>query len=741
MQLSITGEFQNFRFKSETFSVCNIKVLKACPATPKGVARVIKKDHLPALLRSARPGNNKNIPVKGSIVPIAGAVPEGIFFEGARCVFSGEWGPSKWGYQLKVESIEHLAPGSREGILRFLSSGLIKGVGPGIAEKLVETFGEKTLDVLNNTPEKIMKVRGIGGITAEKIISSFQEQKKVVDLIVSLCSLGLSTTYAKKVLKQFGNNAPDKIKENPYILIEVRGIGFLRADAIAKGLGIEAGHPSRIHAGILYALEYATYKEGHSFLPYDILLDKSRELLNVDRSSISFHLSSFPLSEITVFKDRAYLKELYDAEKFVANKIGLMAYRPSVIEKEKVSKLVKKEEMLTDEQREAVKAALMNGLTVITGLPGTGKTFSLKSILSILKKTHHSYALCAPTGKAAKRIEELTGEQAVTVHRLLEAKWNNEKNQVRFGRNETRLLDEAFVIVDEVSMVDILLMKRLMKAIGKETSLILVGDYNQLPPVGPGSVLKDVVRGRLCSISELKKIQRQAEDSAIIRAAHSIYAGKRIEFFNKTDLIFLEEEDPERIRETIVQVVKSEKYASVEKTQVLSPIKKGPVGTERLNIMLKEEINLHNLQILKEMKYYVMKKTLGLFSTGDKVIQLENNYQKEVFNGETGYIVEIDEKEGRVCVLFDNKVVVYKDYEVDQIGLAYALTVHKFQGSEADCVIMPVTTSHYIMLYRNLFYTALTRARKTLVFVGTKKALAIAIINDKQVLRYSGLAI
>jgi len=718
MQLSITGEFQNFRFKSETFSVCNIKVLK-----------VTKKDHL----------SNESIPVKGSIVPIAGAMPEGIFFEGARCVFSGEWGPSKWGYQLKVESIEHLAPGSREGILRFLSSGLIKGVGPGIAEKLVEAFGEKTLDVLNNAPEKLMKVRGIGGITAEKIISSFRDQKKVVDLIVSLCSFGLSTTYAKKVLKQFGNNAPDKIKENPYVLIEVRGIGFMKADGIAKGLGIEAADPSRIQAGILYVLEYATYKEGHSFLPYDVLIDKSREILNVDRSSISFQISSLPLKEIVIFKDRVYLKELYDAEKFVANKIGLMAYRPSVIEKEKVSKLVKKEEMLTDEQREAVKAALMNGLSVITGLPGTGKTFSLKSILSILKKTHHSYALCAPTGKAAKRIEELTGEQAVTVHRLLEAKWNNEKNQVRFGRNETRPLDEAFVIVDEVSVIDILLMKTLMKAIGEKTSLILVGDYNQLPPVGPGSVLKDVVRGRLCSIRELEKIQRQAEDSAIIRAAHSVHAGKRIEFFNERDLIFLEEEDPERVMETIVQAVKSEKYASVEKIQVISPMKKGPVGTEILNIRLKEEINPYNLTLLSRMGYSVVKKTLGSFSTGDKVIQLENNYEKEVFNGETGCIVEIDEKEGRVCALFDNKVVVYKDYEVDQISLAYALTVHKFQGSEADCVIMPVTTSHYIMLYRNLLYTALTRARKTLVLVGTKKALAIAIVNDKQVLRYSGL--
>ena len=719
--LSIMCEFFKFLYKSDNFSVMLVKVVK-----------IIEKGS----------GLNGNCPAAGSTIACVGSIPEGFFYDGVKHVIAGKWTNTKYGFQLKIERIDIIEPHGKAEIIRFLSSGLINGIGPVTAQRIVECFGKDTLKVLDGNPQSILQVKGIGKITAEKIMSSWKEQRDIADLITTLCSYGLTVTYAKKVLKAFGSSAIEKIRNNPYILTEIRGVGFLKADVIAKELGIKDTHPARMTAGIMYCLDNATFKEGHCYLTESELLRRSREILKLDLTIISDHLHGNVFDNLVLTHDCVYLKRIYNAERYVAGVINRMAYERSMIQKEVIEKIVNELIRLTDEQRIAVKSALSKRLSVLAGLPGTGKTYSLLSLVQMLEKLQISYALAAPTGKAAKRISEVTGREAKTIHRLLEAKFDG--TSLRFNRNESNPLSASFIIIDEMSMTDILLMESLLKAI-RGSCLLLVGDYNQLPSVGPGRVLKDIVEHNLSTVNVLTNIQRQVEDSNIVRAAHCIHAGETIHhLLGSKDLIFINEDDPINISKKIVEAVSSQVYSPMDKSQVLSPMKKGTTGTWELNTALRDTMRNYNLAMLKNNHRFKELLTDGIvpvggFLPGDKVIQVENNYVKEVFNGEIGYVVKIDSEDRKVSILFDDRIIDYEDFELDQVDFGYALTVHKFQGSEVPCVVMPITTQHYVMLYRNLIYTAITRASEKLVLVGTEKALTIAIKNNKQIMRFSGL--
>ena len=773
-KLSIIGEIVNFRYRSDNFTVCNVLVSDIeKKADNKDSNKDSNNNNRQKYLPQFKNQSNKNtlfnfsspmssvgaLPSKGEVIPVIGDFSTISAIKGLKYHFDGIWKQSKWGYQLSLIDGNLLPPDRKEGIIKFLSSGIVKGIGPEMAKRIVDTFGNNTLKIIADNPERLFEVKGIGDKKAEQITTSCAEELKDAVRIIELCSIGLSVTYAKKVLHHFTSEESlsdtailKKIKDNPYILTRVRGIGFIKADEIARKLGIALDDKERIKAGIIYALENAVSNEGHTYLPDGLLIQKAANILSIpeefecDSNMVKEELTDTPGF---IIKDhKVYFKYLYEAEKSVVNRIRMMLFEGYRIKKDVIIFLVNKIDTLTKEQKDAVIGCLTGGLAVITGLPGTGKTYSLNAIINILEELKLSYALAAPTGKAAKRIRELTGKDAKTIHRLLGFKWSKDIQKLYFEKDKNNPLTEDFIIIDEASMVDILLMDNLLKAINKKTSLILVGDCNQLPSISPGKVLQDLINSGYCSVYELKKIQRQAADSSIIKAAHAVYQGQNINFpHQKDDLYFIETEDPEEIAEFIKIAVEDERYGPLENLQILSPTKKGPVGTERLNEMLKGICREKNLKVLREKGFIrqdektITEKEIATnhkkFSIGDKVIQLENNYEKEVFNGEIGYIIGIDKEDETTKVLFDNKEVIYHDYDMDQIGLAYALTVHKFQGSEADCVILPVTTSQYIMLYRNLFYTAITRARKRLCLVGTYKALNIAIKNNRQVVRYS----
>jgi len=719
--LSIIAEFRRFIYQRDDFSVMNVKV-----------ASVVEHGF----------ENASDCPQAGSTISCVGSIPDGIFYDGVKHAIAGKWVNNKYGSQLRVERITAIEPHGKREIIKFLSSGLIKGIGPVTAKRIVDYFGKNTLEVLDNNPKSILLVKGIGQVTAEKIIASWKEQRSIADLITTLCSYGLTVTYAKKALKAFGTSAIAKIRENPYILTDIKGVGFLKADAIAKELGIKDTHPARLTAGIMYCLDNATYKEGHSYLPEKELLRRSCELMSLDSSIVADHFYESDFGELVFTQGCVYLKRIYHAERYVADRIDKMAQEKSMIKKSLIDDITGELVNLTGEQRVAVKSALSNRISVLSGLPGTGKTYSLMSLIQILEKLKISYVIAAPTGKAAKRVSEVTGRAAKTIHRLLEAGYDG--TSLKFRKNESNPLSVGFVIIDEMSMTDILLMEALLKAI-RSSCLVLVGDYNQLPSVGTGRILKDLIEHNLCKVNVLTKIQRQAEESGIIKAAHLIHDGESIHhLLGEKDLIFISEDEPAIIRDRIVEAVNSQVYAPMDKVQVLSPMKKGDVGTKELNTALREIMRKHNLTVLRANQQVAKlladsKGQLGGFLNGDKVIQTENNYEKEVFNGEIGYVVSIDEEERKVAILFDDRIILYEDFELDQLDYAYALTVHKYQGSEIPCVIMPITTQHYVMLYRNLIYTAITRAREKLVLVGTEKAISIAIKTDKQILRYSGL--
>lgn len=686
----------------------------------------------------------------GRIHTVVGEVPQVAVGETMRV--SGEWETHPdYGPQLKVSSFERLAPASLAGIEKYLGSGLIKGIGPQTAHRIVKTFGLAALEIIQNRPERLLEVEGIGDKKAESICRAVAEQREIQDVMVFLQGHGVSQGYAARIYKQYGRKAVQVVSENPYRLADdVFGIGFKTADKIARATGIPNDSLERVIAGVEYQLSEMS-AEGHVYACEDEFVAAAAAMLEVPGEIV---LRAIPALEEkrSVFRVSGaegrliYLAPFYYAECGVAERLLRLA-RPLILpgaadpetlleEVQKASRL-----RLASEQVEAVSTALRFGVTVITGGPGTGKTTTLRVLLDLLNTARQRVVMAAPTGRAAKRMAEATGHEAKTLHRLLE--FSYESGSFRYGRNEERPLDADVIVVDEVSMVDLLLMYNLLKAVPPGARLVLVGDADQLPAVGAGNVLRDVIASGAVPVVRLKIVFRQGEQSYIALNAQRIKDGTLpITSKEAPDFFFVEEPDPEKAVQTIIDLVARRlprflHCDPIEHIQVLTPMRRTITGVENLNPLLQNALN-------GNPSGHEVLFAGTAFRAGDKVMQIRNNYQRMVFNGDVGRIVAIDAEEREIRVLFPDPVqdrtVAYDFAELDELVLSFAVSVHKSQGSEYPVVVMPVTTQHYVMLQRNLLYTAITRAKRMVVLVGTKKALGIAVRNNRIEERRSLLA-
>lgn len=663
----------------------------------------------------------------------------------------GRWTIHKdYGQQLKVESYDTLLPATAKEIENYLASGVIKGIGPATAKKIVEEFKENTLEVLSSSPQELLKVPGIGEKKLQTIKESYEQQQETREVMLFLQQYKIGPGVAVRVYKKYKEKSIDVLKENPYRLAdEVYGIGFKTADQIAQKMGVELDALERLMAGLKYAI-YKAAEEGHVFLPKDKLLYQAEILLQIRSELLSQPLSALEEKEDIVIertwgREDVYLTAFYFSEKAVARRLFLLAAlteKPLPLSKEDIDKIQERCGVkMAEKQKEALEKAASCGVLVITGGPGTGKTTVIRSLIEFFKSHDLKVALAAPTGRAAKRMAEATGEEAMTIHRLLEYK-AYEEGSMAFGKGAEDPLEEDVVIIDETSMVDIILMHHLLSAIKPGARLILVGDQDQLPSVGPGSVLREIIESARIPVVVLDKIFRQARESMIVVNAHRINKGYFPYLNIKDKDFFFEQVIPtEEILKTVIDLVSSRlpkygSFAPMEDIQVLTPMKKGILGVYNLNKKLQHVLN----PLTKDKREHAYRSTV--FREGDKVMQLKNNYDKEVFNGDLGYINQIDE-EGVITVSFadawQERQITYQGQELEELSLSYALSVHKSQGSEFPVVIMPISTSHYVMLQRNLLYTAITRAKKLLVLVGTKQALTIAVQNNKSLWRYGHL--
>ena len=642
----------------------------------------------------------------------------------------------QYGRQFKFTRYTLVYPATVEGIRKYLGSGLIKGIGPVTAERIVEHFQLDTLEVIDQTPDRLLEVPGTGPKRVAIIKSSWQTQKQIKDVMIFLQSHGVSTGYSVRIYKQYGTEAISLVQADPYRLErDIWGVGFLSADRIAQRLGIAEDAPARIKAGLRYVLTQAS-EEGHVFLPRDELLQAAQQELNIDVSLILPQITALALEAGAVVEgDRVYLPPLYQAESGVASSIcRLLRNPPPPVSGDvpaAIEALGRGQGMQYDEtQIQALRMAVESKVMVLTGGPGTGKTTITRGILGLLQPL--GVLLCSPTGRAAKKLSEATGREAKTIHRLL-----GFKPPHGFKHDQHRPLSTGAVIVDEASMIDITLMHSLLKAVPPTARLILVGDIDQLPSVGPGSVLRELIDSGVIPVVRLTHIFRQAQQSQIITNAHRINQGEfpHIDNQGALDFFFSDEEEPERIAELIQELCSQrlpQRYGldPIEDIQVLCPMYKGVTGATHLNQVLQQGLNPNPQSWTRgDTEYRV----------GDKVMQTRNNYDKSVFNGDLGRIHSIDVADQTVRVAFD-VLVEYEFDELDELVLAYAVTVHKSQGSEYRAVLMPITTQHYMMLQRNLLYTAITRAKELVVLVGTKKAIAIAVRNDQIAQRHTALA-
>jgi len=659
----------------------------------------------------------------------------------------GSWERHRsFGRQFNVERYEIVRPTTFSGIEQLLGSGLIAGIGPARARTIVERFGLATLDILDNSSDRLLEVRGIGPKTLANIREAWQRQRHIRDLVLFLQEWGVSAApgLAARIYKVYGPAAKEKISSDPYALLDdVWGIGFIKADRIAQKMGFTHDSCKRIRAGIMYVLTEAAASEGHSFLPEENLIEKAAELLNVPKELTVYALDhTVTGNQLVRENDRIFLPSYYQAEERVAELL-----------REKIARLIPEkanrhphstiEQWLADYrqrigwqedagQTEAILAAVTQPIMLLTGGPGTGKTTILQVVVSYFRSEQKLVALAAPTGRAAQRMGSLAGLRAQTIHRLLEFKGG------QFLRNEKNPVAADVLIIDEMSMIDILLMRSLLSAIMPSTSIIFVGDNNQLPSVGAGNVLADLIACRHIPHVHLTTIFRQAASSRIVTAAHEIIDGRVPVFTNAQydNCFFIVQNDPLACVETIVDLVTRRLPARygfdpIVDIQVLSPMHKGPLGTANLTARLQQEL------IIGPDKNKLQ--GASKFFLGDKVLQIRNNYDLGVFNGDIGIVRAVDE-EGCVSVSFDGVLVHYAPKELDEIVAAYCMSVHKSQGCEFKAVIVPLVTQHYILLQRNLIYTALTRARQLCILVGTLKALSIAVNNNQSIRRYSSLA-
>ena len=646
---------------------------------------------------------------------------------GSVLLCEGDWKVDKrYGSQFVCQSWEEVMPATAYGIEKYLGSGLVKGIGPKFAQLIVRQFGLETIDVIETDIERLYEVPGIGKKRVEKIRESWEKQKDIKNVMLFLQGYGVSTAYAAKIYRQYGKESIDKVKENPYRLADdIWGIGFKTADGIAAKMGYEKNDLRRCKSGIIYTLNQLA-NEGHVYAEEEQLVKAALELLEADEAPIREALNHMVQTEDLKLEDEAiYLPPFYFAEVGTTNRL-LALLRESeqdIFAKEiDVQALSKETGVEYDEvQLQAIEEAIRSKVMVLTGGPGTGKTTTTQGIIAALKHMGLRILLAAPTGRAAKRMSEATGMEAKTIHRLLEF---NPKDG--YKRNDENPLEGDALIVDECSMIDIILMNNLMKAIPSSMRVVFVGDIDQLPSVGAGNVLRDIIESERIPVIRLTRIFRQAQTSRIVMSAHAINQGRFPDTSNgqQTDFFFIQQEEPEKVADDIVNLVKNrlpKAYSQkVSNIQVLTPMQRGVVGAANLNMALQNALNPS--QIALNRGGYS-------FRQGDRVMQLRNNYDKDVFNGDLGYVESVDMEERTLLVNFEDRLVEYEASELDELTLAYATTIHKSQGSEYPIVVMPVLMTHYVMLQRNLIYTGITRAKKICVLIGTKKALSFAIRN------------
>ncbi len=652
----------------------------------------------------------------------------------------------KFGRQFQMESFSLALPHSTLGLEKFLGSGLIKGIGPVLARRIIKKFGEDTVKILDEKPEKLTGVEGIGHKKLAEILASWQEHQEIRDLIIFLQEHGVSTTMAYKIYRTYGRSSFDILKRNPYQLcLDIWGIGFKTADQIALKLGLPEDSLDRVKAYILYLLEKDN-EEGHVYSREEEVAGKCQEDLGASLERLEAALSALSLDRSIIKKERPsgchlYRPFFYQAEEEAARKLVSLASQdcpvPDFDLDRKIEEIEKKSGLVFSPlQKKAIKASLQKKILIITGGPGTGKTTIIRAVVDIFDSWPKKVLLAAPTGRAAKRLAEATGREAKTIHRLLEY----QPKGGQFKRGPRHPLRADALIVDEVSMVDLPLMYHLLQALSPEMRLILVGDQDQLPSVGPGNLLRDLTGSGIIEVIRLNEIFRQAKESLIVVNAHRVNQGQPILYPRRgdpeADFYFIHQENEEKVLGLILKLCRFSLPKKLglsplsTQIQVISPMYRGLAGVDRLNLELQKALNPNSASFKlgsKELR------------TGDKVMQTRNNYDKEVFNGDLGMVAQIDPRKLRVLVDFDGRLITYEKDELSEIVLAYAISVHKAQGNEYQAVVMPLLTQHYIMLQRNLFYTALTRARKMSIIIGSYRALHIAIKNDRPVNRNSYL--
>ncbi|MGR3218982.1 MAG: SF1B family DNA helicase RecD2 [Candidatus Anammoxibacter sp.] len=665
---------------------------------------------------------------------------------GETLLLKGKWiANSKYGEQFKVNEFKSIIPSTVNAIQKYLGSGLIKGIGEKFAEKIVKRFGANTLDIIEKDINRLSLIEGVGKKRIASIKIAWDEQKEIRELMIFLQGCGVGGINAVKIYKQYGDASISILKENPYKLaMDITGIGFKTADSIAQKMGIPFNSSVRVEAGLLYVL-HELANDGHVFSPHEELTKRAIKILDVKSDDISKAILELSENNFIVIENVAgkpiYLKGYYLAEASVCKKLIQIVNSnrefPSIDIDKAVFWVSKQLAIhLSEKQELAIRAVIKNQATIITGGPGVGKTTIINSIIKILEAKHLRILLAAPTGRAAKKMAEATGRNAMTIHRLL--KFNARKRKFEF--NERNLLSADVFMIDEVSMIDINLMSHLLKAIPCGAKLILAGDIDQLPSVGPGNVLKDIINSDVVTTIRLTEIFRQAEQSLIVENAHKINKGEfpilePDKHRKRSDFYFIETEEPKAIASVIKKLCKHDipskfGFDSFKDIQVLTPMHKGDIGASALNNELQEALNPQDKSIISFARK---------FCVNDKVMQIRNNYDKDVFNGDIGRITEISKIDGYVSVEFDKKIIKYTLSELDELVLSYAITIHKSQGNEYTAVIIPISTQHYIMLQRNLIYTAITRGKKLVIIVGTKKAIRIAVLNNKVSERYTRL--
>jgi len=683
---------------------------------------------------------------------------------GDKVTLTGTWTfHQDYGPQFKVDFFEKNMPTEVSDILTYLSSGSIKGVRAATAQKIVDMFGEDTLNILEKEPEKLAKIHGISRKKALEIGEEYIKQQGVRNIVMYLQKFGITPQSAVKVYKRYGSASVETIKENPYVLSEtVYNIGFKTADKIALEMGILPNAPIRIEGAVKHILTNASMN-GHTYVPKNVLLDDLCNFLSITSEEAENVIvkmifeSKLKNENNTDGNQKIFLPKLFEAEVYVAHKIKKIAQNNNVekdIDIEKVITDIEKSNNITlaEHQKSAIYCAMEKGATVITGGPGTGKTTIINSIIQIMDKLDKTVMLAAPTGRAAKRMTEVCGIEAKTIHRLLESSFSESDDSMNFSKNEDNPLDCEIIIIDEMSMVDILLMQSLLKALKSHTKLIMVGDSDQLPSVGAGNVLRDIINSGVVPTVSLTEIFRQAKESAIVVNAHKINRGEYPEFNkNGTDFFIVKRDTAVDISHSIIDLFinrlpKAYRYNPLYQIQILSPMRKGITGVNELNIALQKVINPPD----KKKKEKAFRNII--FREGDKVMQTRNNYDMEwtklenpeetgfgIFNGDIGYIHRIDKEMESATIVFDDRLCIYEFAKLEDLDLAYAVTVHKSQGSEFDVVIMPMYPCAPMLQNRNLFYTAVTRAKKLVVLVGRESCVQKMVENKSEQIRYTAL--